>query len=319
MRRIMLPLAVLLALIGSPLLLAAQDASPSATTCEAPDLPPGTPTPMKDLMSEATPADDMAGMDMASPAADAPPGETLEIPSGPISGEPADEETTARVTAAVANLVACLDAGDGLGFAALVTPAYLQSSFGITNPYDMVYVMEGFPGISLISVENVLVHSDGRVSGEVMNQFGEAQVDRFQALFVDEDGQLLLDEEILLPIENADVTIEVSLVDFAFEMSENTVPADSMVAFNVSNDGDYDHEFFVMRLPEGVTVEEALEAPEPPEGVELFGGVYAEPGQTASLALNGLAPGTYTVVCFIDDPDGVPHVMRGMVAELIVE
>jgi plastocyanin len=319
MRRITQLLIALIALVGSPLLVTAQDASPAATECVAPDLPPGTPTPMEDLMPEATPAHDMEGMEMASPAAEAPPGETLDIPQGPLSGDPADEDTTARVTGAVENIIACLSAGDGLAFAALVTPAYLQASFGITNPYDMVYVMEGFPGVSLIAVENVLMHSDGRFSAEVTQKFGEAQVDRFQAMFVDKDGQLLLDEEITLPIEDADVTIEVSMVDFAFEMSENTIQADSTVAFNVTNDGEYPHEFFVIRLPEGVTIEQVLDAPEPPEGVELFGGVYADPGQTGSFALEGLAPGTYTVVCFIDVPDGIPHVMRGMVAALIVE
>lgn len=320
MRRIMHLLVVLIVLSLSPLAVSAQesspDASPAAADCVAPNLPPGTPTPMEELMAEATPEGDVATpMDHAG----ATPPAVADSPSEPLAGEPADDATTERVMATVENIIACLNAGDGLAFAALVTPGYLEYSFGITNPYDMVYVMEGFPGVTLISAENVLVHEDGRYSVEVTQGFADTQVDRFQAIFVEEDGQLLLDEEISLPVEGADVTIDVSMVDFAFEMSETTVPAEAMVAFNVANDGQYPHEFAIVRLPEGMTVEQVLDDPEAGENVEFIGGVFAEPGDSAYFALQGLEPGTYTVVCFVDVPEGIPHVMRGMVAELVVE
>ena len=320
MRRIMHLLVVLIVLLLSPLTVAAHeaspDASPAAVDCVAPDLPPGTPTPLEELMPEATPAGDMATpMDHA----EATPPVVANTPSEPLEGEAADDATTERVTATVENLIACLDTGNGLAFAALVTPGYLEYSFGITNPYDMVYVMEGFPSVTLITVENVLVHDDGRYSAEVTQGFADTQVDRFQAVFIEEGDQLLLDEEISLPVEGADVTIEVSMDDFAFEMSETTVPADATVAFNVANDGEYPHEFAIVRLPEGMTVEQVLEDPAAIENVQFIGGVFAEPGESAYFALQGLEPGTYTVVCFVDVPEGIPHVMRGMIAELIVE
>jgi hypothetical protein len=45
----------------------------------------------------------------------------------------------------------------------------------------------------------------------------------------------------------------------------------------------------------------------------------SEPGQTAMpLVLVDLQPGIYTVVCFVDVPEGVPHVMRGMIVEFEV-
>ena len=55
------------------------------------------------------------------------------------------------------------------------------------------------------------------------------------------------------------------------------------------------------------------------EQIEFFGGAYAEPGETGYIAFQDLEPGTYTAVCFVDIPDGIPHVMRGMVAEFTVE
>lgn len=329
MRRVSHLVVALLFLVLSPFVVTttaatAQDASPQASPaaadCTAPDLPPGTPTPLEEMMSEATPADDMAAMDMGTPVDDeASPQASAEMSSGPLSGEPADEKTTARVTEAVENIVACLTNGDGLAFAALVTPDYMEYSFGITNPYDMVYVMEGFPPLTLISVDNILMHDDGRYSAEITQKFGEAQIDRFQAIFVENGDQLLLDEEIALPIDGADVTIDVSMLDFSFEMSEDTLPSEATVAFNVANDGQYAHEFAIVQLPEGITLEQALEDPDAVEDVQFIAGVYAEPGDSAYFAVQGMSPGTYTVVCFIDDPDGIPHVMRGMVAELIVE
>lgn len=318
MRRITHLFFVLIVLSLSPLAVSAQeaspDASPVAADCVAPSLPPGTPTPMEALMPEASPMPDMA-----TPADESAAPEDGGPSSEPLAGEPADEATTARVTATVENIIACLNAGDGMAFAALVTPGYLTYSFGITNPYDMIYVMEGFPGVELIAVENVLVHDGGRYSAEVTQSFGGTQVDRFQAIFVEDGEQVLLDEEISLPVEGADVTIEVSMVDFAFEMSETRVPADAMVAFNVTNNGEYPHEFVIVRLPEGMTLEQALDDPAAEESVQFLAGVFAEPGDSAFFALQGLEPGTYTVVCFVDVPDGIPHVMRGMVAELVVE
>jgi hypothetical protein len=34
---------------------------------------------------------------------------------------------------------------------------------------------------------------------------------------------------------------------------------------------------------------------------------------------DGLQPGVYTAVCFVDVPESIPHVVRGMVAEFTVE
>lgn len=295
---------------GLPLAGVAQEASPAAADCEAPALPPGTPTSMEALASP--PADD-GSMDMGATPESAP-----EDAGEPV-GSPADAETAAGLTAAVENLIGCLSAGDALGFAALVTPNYLMTEYEMTNPYDMVYVFEDMPTFELTAAENPQTHEDGRTSIEVTTVVGGSQIDRFRAYFVDgEQGYLLLDEEMSLPV-TADTSIEVTMVDYSFEMSQTTVPADTSLAFTIENAGQYPHEFVVVQLPEGVTVEDALADPALAESVVFLGGAFAMPGDVAYMGLNGLAPGTYTVVCFVDVPEGIPHVMRGMVAELTVE
>jgi uncharacterized cupredoxin-like copper-binding protein len=318
MRRVFAMLAVVLTLAaGSGIPVAAQDATPATGLCVAPELPPGTPTPMEEMAPAATPAEDMAGMEMASPEAEAA-GQTT-AGTAAAEGTPADDATAERVIAAADNLIACLSTGNYLGFAALSTPHYLLTSFGTSNPYDLPVFMEGFPPIEARAIVDAQTHADGRLSADVTTVLDGIQVDRFRAYFVDENGTLLLDEEVSLPIANADVEIEAVMLDFAFDLSQDSVPAGALVAFTLPNEGQYPHEFAVVRLPEGVTVEQVLEDPSLEDQIQFLGGVFAEPGETAYLGLENLEPGAYTAVCFVDIPDGIPHVMRGMIAEFTVE
>ncbi len=328
MRKLLAGLAIVMSLIGSSATaVTAQDASPAASpmsaTCEAPELPPGTPTPMEEMVPEGTPAGEMAGMEMGTPETVEAIAEIAEQATPEMAaaqeGAPADEATAERVIAAAENLIACLSSGDYLGFAALSTPNYLLSEFGTSNPYDLPVYMQGFPGVEGRTATDVQTHADGRVSADLTTVIGGTQVDRFRAYFVEEDGTLLLDEEQTLPVEGAEVTVEVTMLDFAFDLSQDTVPADALVAFTLPNEGQYPHEFAVVRLPEGVTVEQVLADPALEEQIQFIGGVYAEPGDVAYFGLEGLEPGTYTAVCFVDVPEGIPHVMRGMVAEFAAE
>ncbi len=115
MRRLFALVAFLLALsLTGPAF--AQEASPTAGECVAPELPPGTPTPM-----EASPA---AGMEMeATPEAGPPPADAApEIPVG----EAAPDDVVAEVEAATVNAIYCLNSGDVMAFASLFTPDALM-------------------------------------------------------------------------------------------------------------------------------------------------------------------------------------------------
>jgi hypothetical protein len=295
---------------GSPV------ASPAVMACDAPDLPPGTPSAM----------DDMSGMEMATPEGDATPATddaAMAPAASPIpAGTPADEATSARVIAAIENTINCYNTGDYLGLAALFTPAGLEAEFGVTNPYDMEFAAVGGPPLIINSISDVQVHDDGRLSAELVASFGGAQISRERWILVEEGDYLLVDETPDLPVEAPEgaVTIEAAMVDFAFELSETTVPADQPLVFKVSNMGEYPHELVVIQLPEGATVDQLLDGTVGFEEIGFFGATYSEGGQPApDLVLTGLAAGTYTLVCFVDIPDGIPHVARGMVAELVVE
>src|SRR5215217_9470028 len=91
----------------------AQDASPTPVECDAPELPPGTPTPQM----EGSPAA-LEGSPVAVSE------ETAE--ATPEAGTPADEATAAEIAAAVENYVACFDSGDPAKYVALETENYWE-------------------------------------------------------------------------------------------------------------------------------------------------------------------------------------------------
>ncbi|MEJ7901325.1 MAG: hypothetical protein WKF63_05725, partial [Thermomicrobiales bacterium] len=176
------------------------------------------------------------------------------------------------------------------------------------------------PPITSYAVSDVQVHDDGRVSVDLVLQFGSYLTHERQFYVVAEDGSYRLDLSPDLPVEIPEgaTVIDGELADYEFILSQASAPAGD-IAFNVTNTGEYPHEMVVLQLPEGVTIEALLEDESLFAEVQFFGFTFAEPGQAANpLVLVDLPPGIYTMVCFVDVPEGVPHVMRGMVAEFEV-
>ena len=320
-RFVIVLIAVLALTLGSLLAASAQDASPMASPavglCAAPALPPGTPTP-RDEMEAGTP--EVAEITETAEAAAATPS-----PTAAMEGTPADPEQADEAIAAAENFVNCLNSGDPESLAALVSPNLIMFFFGTTNPYDIVAEQEAspLPPITIRSLDNPLAYDDGRISVDIVYSggfaFGPNQVNHDRWVFVEAGEDWLLDEIRSLPFEEAATIVDVEMFDFAFGLSQNSAPAGELIAFNIVNAGEFPHEAIVVLLPEGVTVEQVLQDPSLEQQVGFFGGNFAEPGGRASFALENLEPGTYTLVCFVDEPDGVPHVVRGMVAAFTVE
>jgi len=113
----------------------AQDASATAEAsmeaggaCDAPALPPGTPTP--DM--EGSPiAEDMTGMEMGSPEASAEASEeaSAEATEEVYAGTPAEGDDADAIVAAAENLAACANASNWEGFVALMTTNFLETQF----------------------------------------------------------------------------------------------------------------------------------------------------------------------------------------------
>ena len=317
MRRLFALFATLLALSLFAPAAMAQDATPEGSPvmgeCVAPEIPPGTPTPMEE---EASPE---AGMEeMATPQEEGPP--PAEASPEIAAGEPAPDDVVAEVEATVQNFVNCYNAGEYVKLAALHTIAGLMDECFTSNVYDGPLCFEGTPPVSNLVITDVQIHEGGRVSADVTAQVGTFLIHERFFFVVSDDGTYLVDATPDLPVavpEGATV-IDGEMADYEFILSATSAPAGN-IAFNLSNTGEYPHEMVVFQLPEGITVEALFEDESLFAQVQFFGFAFAEPGQTAwPLVMVDVEPGIYTLVCFVDVPEGVPHVMRGMILEFEV-
>jgi hypothetical protein len=118
---------------------------------------------------------------------------------------------------------------------------------------------------------------------------------------------------------------EVTIVakDFAYEAPDSI--AGGMVTLKLVNHGSTYHHVQLVRLLEGKTFTDLTEglkhmqpgSPPPPWIEEVVGPNSPEPGGESRL-IRDLAPGDYAIMCFVDTPDHVPHVMKGMIKPLTV-
>lgn len=319
-RRLLLTGGVALALVmGQGGAVTAQDASPVATECDAPELPPGTPTPMMEGSPEAMPEmEEGMGTPEASAAGDA------ELPEGTA----ADDATAAEIMAAVENYVACYQSGDFAAVHALETENYLLENYGSANPYDAIASdeSEGAPfTVQLVSISNPMTYEDGRVSADVEIILNDHWFWHIRQFYADGGDYWLLDQEITLKPEpegdTAVVGVALGSPDNEYSLVPNTssVLENEVIIFHAVNGGAELHELIVAQLPEGADPMGLLDGSVAFEDVKFIGAVWdIAPGEEADLALVNLPPGTYHLLCFYPTPEGVPHLAEGMVAVFTV-
>jgi uncharacterized cupredoxin-like copper-binding protein len=289
----------------------AQEASPTPAVCDAPALPPGTPTPQM----EGSPVAEMPSAEEAAPAA------------SPQAGTPADEATTAAVTAAVNNYAACFNSGDPAKYVALETENYLLANYGSANPYDAIASESGGPRFTaeLVSISNPMTYADGRVSADVEVILGGHWFQHETMYFVQDGAYWKLDEEVILTPEPAGDTAVVGVAlgspDNEYSITPNTdsVTQSPVLIFHATNGGQEAHELVVLKLPDGADPMGLFDGSLGFDQVQFLGGVFdLAPGESQDLALVNLDPGEYTLICFFTAPDGKSHAEHGMVTTFTV-
>ncbi len=117
-------------------------------------------------------------------------------------------------------------------------------------------------------------------------------------------------------------TVSMDMVEFGFELSGTITSGPQVIQAN--NTGAQDHEFLVVQLEPGATVEVFLEAvetggPEPPPGRPLGGLQAISPGGQGFVTID-FAPGNYALVCGLPDgATGAPHFALGMLHQFTVQ
>lgn len=108
--------------------------------------------------------------------------------------------------------------------------------------------------------------------------------------------------------------ITIRARDFAFE-GPTEIPA-GLTTIRLTNLGPDIHHAQIIKLEEGKTGADfaaALKAGgQPPTWAQVAGGPNVPLPNQESNATAVLVPGNYSFVCFVDTPDKVPHMMKGM-------
>lgn len=111
--------------------------------------------------------------------------------------------------------------------------------------------------------------------------------------------------------------------DYSFDAPESIAGGLTQINFKNAS-AQEDHVGELVRLNDGVTFDEfttALASVEAEADAEAFGtlagGPGAGPGGDSDLVLD-LDPGQYVLLCFVPNPEGVPHFALGMIQELEV-
>jgi hypothetical protein len=117
--------------------------------------------------------------------------------------------------------------------------------------------------------------------------------------------------------------VTITTKDFAFT-APDTIPA-GMTTLVLQNQGATIHHVQLLRLKDGKTLADLQEGLKhmkptdpPPPWVEDAGGVNTPMPGAESRATLLIEPGDYAMICFIDTPDKVPHMMKGMIKGLTV-
>ena len=108
--------------------------------------------------------------------------------------------------------------------------------------------------------------------------------------------------------------------DFSFE-GPDSIPA-GLTMFHLNAAGQELHHFQLIKLEEGKTYDDFVAASKtqgpPPTWAVPYGGVNPPVPGGMAVATQVMEPGNYAVVCFVDTPDKVPHIAKGMSKALTV-
>lgn len=141
------------------------------------------------------------------------------------------------------------------------------------------------------------------------------------ACTVDEAEQRQRGEAFAQTPAPAPTLVSVTTTDYAFA-APATIPA-GLTTIRLVNQGKEMHHVQVVRLDDGHTMEELMQAAGAhgpiPGWVHFVGGPNVPGPGSFTEATMDLKPGSYALVCFIPSPDGVPHLMKGMVKPLTVQ
>jgi hypothetical protein len=241
-----------------------------------------------------------------------------------ITGTPAtptQEEAAAQQT--VRQALEAYNRQDIATFITFWTDRGLQDEFGVTrqeiaaNPADFA----GPP-------QTIRSFTETEIEGNEASTDAEFVIGRGVLLqrlnLVRQDGTWKIDstEPLQARVPSGVTTVDVEMKDFAYEYDMSKI-GDGNIAFKAENTGSQPHEIVLLKVPPDFNLEQALQSPVEPAGVETIALLPpVDRGDEGMLVFTDkLEPGRYLMICFLpdtSDPQGTPHALKGMTSEFDV-
>jgi hypothetical protein len=111
--------------------------------------------------------------------------------------------------------------------------------------------------------------------------------------------------------------VEVGMREYSFEYV--APPAGGRVVFRADNRGTLPHELVIVNIPEDVpSLAEQIKGTERRVVATLVSLPTRPPSMTGTFAVDLERGGRYGMICFVQDPDGIQHGVKGMNSEFRV-
>lgn len=171
--------------------------------------------------------------------------------------------------------------------------------------------------------------SDTEISGDNASSIANTDDGRIRGIFVRQgDAWKLNGYAFVAEVPSGATTVDVSAVEYGYDWDKTGLTAGEPIAFALKNDGQEAHMIVFAAVEDDFDQQAVIDSldslgpDELPPGVTAFLDPFTAvtPGETGAVYLaDGLEAGKYTFMCFIPDPEGKPHVTRGMYSEFEVE
>lgn len=248
---------------------------------------------------------------------------SIDFPGGFARGQIVDP--AGKLYTDVSTTIAFWNAKNVNAFLAGFTNRGIVDVLDIDPPSAAASALPSFIGedpVRLISLTNIQING-ATATANLLLSIGSSLEASVQS-FVLEGGKWKLDAAT---ITASPVAANVSLVDvtaseYSFSVDKSKL-ASGNFALRVTNSGKEEHELILFKNDTGKPIFDVLAAAgdEDPEGITFIGAVDGIlPGSSETLAFTTvpLASGAYAFVCFMPDPQGTPHFLRGMSTDFVV-
>lgn len=295
---------------STPLAVSAQSATPTAASS---DCKPPVFVPQPDIPAE------VASPGIGTPAA--------------VLG--ADAATGEQIETLVDSLAACLTAGNFETVAELVTDRYIGDAYGAgermtRQDYLALAPLAPIIPVTVVSIGQIEFTGNDTAAAQVVTiQGNQLRTEEWTFLYRRNrqavgtpaagagEGRWLVHQVTVLPSAAPLDAAEMKAVqkDYSLSLTGAKIARGDLVV-TIQNNGKETHEFLALKFDKGASVDQLIRPTSDtfPANIHVIGQETVPPGQTRTLILVDLEPGTYTVVCLLPDADGVPHLALGETA-----